>query len=255
MEQLPNRANPVDARAMVPPSHDPRLGVEKRSAQESSRSKRSEELVTSDHQFFGIDRNLAITVAVVGVSLCLSLYLFKEVKKLRDDVRTIKSQEPDEELAQQVEENRESVKAIETKLDQLITALGARERRFQQMQQQVPQQQVPQQQVPQQQVPQQMMQPQHQVPQQMMQPQQQVPQQMMMQPQQPPQQMMMSQPPQVTEQEYQNQQIMQQQMAQQMAQQQQAEQQMTQHSQQAPVMGGRIAGSAVTMDDPGIIRI
>lgn len=252
MDQVPNRANvPADPRAMVA---DPRI-MEKRVVQDH-RPKRSDELVVADnHQFFGLDKNLLITFAVVGVSLMFSMYLFREVKKIRDEVRTIKAQEPDQELAEKVEENSEAVKAIETKLDQLITALGARERRMQQMAQQLqPQQGMMQQQQP----PQQMM---------MQQPQQVQQQMMMQQPQQVqqqhPQPMMMQQPPPVTEQEYQNQQIMQQQMAQQQAQQQQMEaQQMAQQppqmvmsQPQIPVMGGRLAGSAVTVDDPGIIRI
>lgn len=238
MDQVPNRANvPADPRAMVV---DPRI-AEKRVVQEH-RSKKSDELVTVDNQLFGLDKNLLITFAVVGVSLMFSMYLFREVKKLRDDVRDIKAQEPDQELADKVEENSEAVKAIETKLDQLINALGARERRMQQMAQQL------------QQIPQQGQQMGQQVTQQMMPPPQQA--QQMTQPQ-------MMQPPPVMEQEYQNQQIMQQQMAQQQAQQQQMEaQQMAQQSPQMvmsqpqiPVMGGRLAGSAVTVDDPGIIRI
>jgi len=207
--------------------------TEKRPMPSQERPRRSDELVAVDTQFFGFDRNFLITFACVGLSICISLYLFKEMKKMRDDIRIIKSQEPDTELTDKVEENSEAVKAIEVKLDQLITALSSRERRFQQQQQQ------------QQQQPQAMQQSQPQVMQQ-------------------PQQMM--QPPQVTENEYQNQQIMaqqiaQQQMAQQMAQQQMAQQQMAQQQmeqqqqQQPPVMGGRLAGSAVVIEDPGTLRI
>jgi hypothetical protein len=219
MDQVPNRTNvQMDPRTMVV---DPRVG-EKKTIQEH-RPKKSEDLVTSDsHQIFGLDKNLLLTFAVVGVSLMFSMYLFREVKKLRDDVRTIKAQEPDQDILDKVEENSEAVKAIENKLDQLITALGARERRMQQMAQQIQQTQpVPQQQTitPQQQ-------------------------QIMMQQQQAQQQMM--QPPQVTEQEYQNQQIMQQQQI-------EAQQMNQQMNQQVPVMNGRLAGSAG--DDPGIIRI
>ncbi len=226
-----NRSNTqaLEPRVMVA---DPRI------AEKRSLSKRPDDLTLIEHQqVFGIDKNLIITVAVVGVSLCFSLYLFRELKKLKDDVRTIKTQEPDTELAEKVEENSEAVKAIETKLDQLITAISTRERKYQQM----------------------MMMQQPQQPQQMMA---QQPQQMMAQ---HPQQMM-QQPPQVTEQEYQNQQIMQQQVAQQqqiaqqMMMQQQMEQQQQQQQQhqqmsQPPVMGGRLAGSAVTIEDPGVIRI
>jgi hypothetical protein len=222
MEQIP-KTN-IDQRTIVT---DPRI-LEKRVVQEHRPKKYSDELAVSDpHQFFGIDRNLIITLAVVGISLGLSMYLFREIKKIRDDVRTLKSQEPDSELIEKVEENSESVKAIETKLDQLITALGTQQRRYQQMQQ--PQMQQSQMQQPQ----------------------------------------MQQQPPQVNEQEYQNQQILNQMAQQQMAQQQMAQQQMEQQqmelqqqqqqqmnkSLQVPVMGGRISGSSITMDDPGIINI
>lgn len=123
MEQTSNRVN-IDNRAIIP---------EKKIIE---RSRKSDDLVTIDNQLFGIDKNLLITIAAVGVSLCFSMYLFKEIKKIREDVRYIKSQEPDTELIDKVEENSEAVKAIEIKLDQLITALGNRERRMQQIAQQ-----------------------------------------------------------------------------------------------------------------------
>lgn len=125
MEQTSNRVN-IDNRAIIP---------EKKIIE---RSRKSDDLVTIDNQLFGIDKNLLITIAAVGVSLCFSMYLFKEIKKIREDVRYIKSQEPDTELIDKVEENSEAVKAIEIKLDQLITALGNRERRMQQIAQQTP---------------------------------------------------------------------------------------------------------------------
>lgn len=99
------------------------------------RAKRPDELVLtnseqSQSQLFGLDKNLIIILVVTGVSLCASFYLFKEVKKLRDDVRILKAQEIDQDLIEKVEENSESVKAIELKMDQLITALSARERKM-----------------------------------------------------------------------------------------------------------------------------
>ncbi len=112
--------------------------IDKRPPVQEYKIKKIDELaLTSDTlspQIFGIDRNLLIGLTLIGVSMGFSLYLFKEVKKIRDDVMFIKSQEPDSELIDKVEENSEAVKAIELKLDQLITALESRERRYSQPQ-------------------------------------------------------------------------------------------------------------------------
>jgi flagellar biosynthesis GTPase FlhF len=226
MEQSSNRTN---ALSQIPAVTEKRI--------QEHRPKRSDELVLTDpQQFFGMDKNLIITLALTGLSMGLSIYLFREVKKIRDDVRVLKTQDVEsiEKLEEKVDENGEAVKAIEIKLDQLITALTARETRYQQQQQQQ-QPRVTEQDYNQQMVQQQMAQ-------------QQMAQQQMAQQQMAQQQMA-------------QQQMAQQQMAQQqMAQQQMAQQQMTQQmeepmNQSIPVMGGRIAGSAITMDDPGIIKI
>jgi hypothetical protein len=89
----------------------------------------SDELVSpQDSLIMGVDKNIVIMASITVISIGLSLYLFKEFKKIRDDVRILKGQGPDDELIEKVEQNSESVKAIEMKLDQLILALGARER-------------------------------------------------------------------------------------------------------------------------------
>jgi len=206
------------------------------------RKKSPDDLIVQDSSMiFGVDRNIVIMVAIAGISIGLSLYLFREIKKIKEEVKLVKTQGPDDDLIDKVEQNSEAVKAIETKLDQLIMALGARERA---MRSQQPQQsQMSQQSQPQQSQPQQMMQ----------QP-----------PQSQPQQMM--QPPPVREQEYQNQQMEHMQSQQQIQQQQMQQQQMQQQMQQSqqpiqisgnsiPVMGGRLQGSAVSIEEPGIITI
>lgn len=102
--------------------------------------------------FQGIDKNLIAIIAVAGVSISLSFYLFREVKKIREDIKTIKAQEVPDELQEKVDMNSNAINAVTTKLDQLINALNAQEQRRaqQMMQQQQQQQQRQQQQMPQQ---------------------------------------------------------------------------------------------------------
>ncbi len=86
----------------------------------------------------GIDKNMIAIVAVAGVSIGLSFYLFREVKKIREDVKAVKASEVPDELQEKVDMNSNAINGIGTKLDQLISALSAQEqRRTQMMQQQV----------------------------------------------------------------------------------------------------------------------
>ncbi len=220
MDQSINRApqqnprpQPIDTRMVERPTEN--------------RKKISDELSLSDpSQMFGIDRNLLIMGAIASISIGLCMYLFSELKKVKEDVKLIKTQEPDDDINERVEQNTESVKAIEIKLDQLIMALNAREREREQRRPQMAPQQMPPQQMP----PQQMAPPMNQ--------------EQLQQQQQQQQQL----------QQLQQQQLQQQQLQQQQQQQLQQQQQQLQPI-QIPVMGGRLQGSAVPVDDPGIIRI
>lgn len=80
----------------------------------------------SDGFIADIDKNMVAFVAVAGVSIGLSFYLFKELKKLRDEVKTVKTQEIPDNLLEQVELNSQSVRSIELKLDQLLLSLSQR---------------------------------------------------------------------------------------------------------------------------------
>jgi DNA repair exonuclease SbcCD ATPase subunit len=80
----------------------------------------------SDGFIADIDKNMVVFVAVAGVSIGLSFYLFKELKKLREEVKTSKSREIPDNLIEQVELNSQSVRSIELKLDQLLLSLSQR---------------------------------------------------------------------------------------------------------------------------------
>ncbi len=148
MEQSPNPTrnltSTVDPRSVEIPRRP------KRPTDELA-SSRSEIYSSHEGQIFGMDKTMLMTFAALGLSMAVSMYLFREFRKLKDEVRVIKSQDPDSDLFDKVEENSESVKAIEIKLDQLILAISNRERKFQQAQMAVNSQQQVHQQVHQQQ--------------------------------------------------------------------------------------------------------
>jgi len=117
--------------------------------------KRREDVLSDPTQMLnGVDKNMMMILAIALLSLGSSYYLFREMKKIKEDVNAVKNAEDNEELLEKVEQNSESVKAIETKLDQLITALNTRDRNMNEArkaQQQMAQQQMAQQQMQQQQ--------------------------------------------------------------------------------------------------------
>jgi len=115
---------------------------QKRAAPQHAVVEQPESSMTSMIQ--GIDKNLIAIVAVAAITLGVSFYLFREVKKVRDDVKSIKAQEVPDELQEAVDMNSNAINAVTTKLDQLISALSAQEQRraqamAQQMQQTPPQ--------------------------------------------------------------------------------------------------------------------
>ena len=174
---------------------------------------RKPEDILECNQIMGIDKNLLIMAAILSLSVGISFYLFKEIKKVKEDFRTLKSGEADDDLIEKVEQNSESVKAIENKLDQLISALSARDRAMNEARKQAMTSQMPVQMAPQQQMPVQM---------------QMAPQQMPVQMQMAPQQQMpvqMQQQQMQHQEEYQN-------------------QNQNQRENEIPVMGGRLGGSA-----------
>jgi len=75
-------------------------------------------------QIFGLDKNITVLFITVIMLFVFSYYLYREFKKMKDEVRNLKSKEVEiEELIEKVNVNGDSVKAIEIKLDQLIYAL------------------------------------------------------------------------------------------------------------------------------------
>jgi hypothetical protein len=75
-------------------------------------------------QSFSMDKTMIILLVVVGLSIMISYFLFRELKKTKDDIRNIMNKEIDnDDITEKVEINSKSVKAIEYKVDQLISAL------------------------------------------------------------------------------------------------------------------------------------
>lgn len=96
------------------------------------RSKPVEErLCVANDTIMGFDKGTIAMFSVLGLSMFFSAYLFREMKKLKDDVSSLSvgGSESNDDLILRVEQNSNSVQAIESKLDQLIVALGERERR------------------------------------------------------------------------------------------------------------------------------
>ena len=92
-----------------------------------SRKIRSDEIV-KDSRIFGLDKNIIIMVTVAGLSLGISMYLLRELKKVKETVKSSMTQQLDDDIIEKVEQNSESLKAMEIKFDQLILALSSRER-------------------------------------------------------------------------------------------------------------------------------
>ncbi len=83
-------------------------------------------------QMFGIDKNIIVIFLIVAVLIIFSYYLFNGLKKLRDDVRLMKSKElNNEDVLEKVEINNDSVKAMELKMNQLVSELNKREQKEQ----------------------------------------------------------------------------------------------------------------------------
>jgi len=94
-------------------------------------------------QIFGLDKNMTVLFAIIVMLFIFSYYLFREFKKMKEEIRTLKSKEIDiEEIAEKVNINSDSVKAIEIKMDQLIYALTKNNHQPQAQQPQVQQPQV-----------------------------------------------------------------------------------------------------------------
>lgn len=87
--------------------------------------KMNEESLTSvSQQFLGFDKTILMLLVVVGLCLAVSYFLFREVKKTKEEIRNIKNNEIDyDEITEKVENNSNSVKAMEMKIDQIIGVL------------------------------------------------------------------------------------------------------------------------------------
>lgn len=98
-------------------------------------------VATVTRQFLGFDKTILMLLVVVGLSLAISYLLFRELKKTKEEIRNIKNNEIDyDDITEKVENNSNSVKAMEIKIDQIIGVLQNQHTK-QQVPQQVPQQQ------------------------------------------------------------------------------------------------------------------
>jgi len=93
--------------------------------QRPTTSKKHEELSGESSNLFGLDRNLLIAIMVGIISIGVSGFLFKEVKKLSNEIRSIKlsldSGDPENSLqGEKIQKHDDDIKAISTKIDQLI---------------------------------------------------------------------------------------------------------------------------------------
>lgn len=97
-------------------------------------------VATVTQQFLGFDKTILMLLVVVGLSLAISYLLFRELKKTKEEIRNIKNNEIDyDDITEKVENNSNSVKAMEIKIDQIIGVLQNQHTK-QQVPQQVPQQ-------------------------------------------------------------------------------------------------------------------
>lgn len=91
-----------------------------------------ESIVNVSQQFLGFDKTIIMLLVVVGLCLAVSYFLFKEVKKSKDEIRNIKQSQIDsDDIAEKVENNNNSVKAMEIKIDQIIGALQSQQMKHQ----------------------------------------------------------------------------------------------------------------------------
>jgi len=84
-----------------------------------------------DCQIFGLDRNIVIMIIFAGILLGLSFYMFSEIKKIKSDIRTVKSQEipedsANEEIIEKVEQNSHAILEINSKMEQLVNSLNSK---------------------------------------------------------------------------------------------------------------------------------
>jgi hypothetical protein len=90
--------------------------------------KNIEDIQEQASQMFGLDKNMIVIFLIIAVLIVSSYYLFNGFKKIRDEVKLMKSREIDtEDIMEKVDYNNDSVKAIEIKLDQLIGELSKRD--------------------------------------------------------------------------------------------------------------------------------
>ncbi len=81
-------------------------------------------VATVTQQFLGFDKTILMLLVVVGLSLAISYLLFRELKKTKEEIRNIKNNEIDyDDITEKVENNSNSVKAMEIKIDQIIGVL------------------------------------------------------------------------------------------------------------------------------------
>lgn len=102
-----------------------------------------EQMTTMSQQFLGFDKTILMLLVVVGLCLAMSYFLFKEVKKTKEEIRNIKNNEIDyDEITEKVENNSNSVKAMETKTNQIINMLQLQSQQVRSPVHQVQQQQL-----------------------------------------------------------------------------------------------------------------
>jgi DNA segregation ATPase FtsK/SpoIIIE-like protein len=72
----------------------------------------------------GLDRSTIAIIGVAGISIGLSFYLYRELRKMKEEIRETKSQEIPDDLIEKINVNSESVETISTKLDQILQIIG-----------------------------------------------------------------------------------------------------------------------------------
>ena len=81
-------------------------------------------VTTMTQQFLGFDKTILMLMVVVGLCIAASYFLFRELKKTKEEIRNIKNNEIDyDDITEKVENNGNSVKAMEIKIDQIIGVL------------------------------------------------------------------------------------------------------------------------------------
>ena len=78
----------------------------------------SQELVSSDMGFLGGNNLLYMVIGAAGVSMGISVFLYREMKKLKSDVETIQIK-TSKDTKEQFEANSETIKSIDMKINQL----------------------------------------------------------------------------------------------------------------------------------------